>query len=365
MSKLRLSLAAIVAAMLLPGWAAAQSHEDELRRQIGAALQQTFGDSSRGVVIKLMDAKPAGGLQNFDVQKVSRELFGRTTPNSAPDCQSTKTAAGEPDEGECVLAAGDRDSPAGAYTSLMFSKTIGVGNVQFLRRAPFDPNAADVPKPVQLSEEQAYEQAMRFADLVGVPRAELPTLPKGVKLPVRTLAVGSTDAQGNRAAPIAIMKVVSLQRALLVPGLLTDPTTGRTLNYVLAPGAAMIGVDDAGVQLASIEGWSNSPLDPKIDPSLSKSTASLANEIADDLYAEGVRNVGSLSVQIILRRAYPNPDDPNPPLCPVCGVLLPAVQIAIAPVAEGVVETSEKAWAAPGVVRAYDLVERTDGAARR
>lgn len=365
MSTKRLTLAVIVAAALLPALAAAQSNQDELRRQVGAVLQATLGDSSREVVVKLMNAKPAGGMQKFDLQLATRALFGRVAPTAAPDCRSTSTKAGEPDEGDCVVEAGDRDSPTGAYSALMFSKTIGVGDLQFMRRAAFDPGNTDSPKPVALTDEKAYEQAMRFLDVVSVPRSELPVLPKGVKLPVRTLAVGSVDAQGNRGAPIAIMKVVSLQRAFAMPGLLKDPATGRTLDYVLAPGNAVIGVDDAGVQVATIEGWSNSPIDPKIDPSLSKSTANLANEIADDLYAEGVRHVGSLSVQIVLRRAYPNPDDPNPPLCPVCGLLLPAVQVSVAPVASGAVDTSEKAWAAPGVVRAYDLVDRSEGNARR
>ncbi len=368
MLTIRTSLAALLLAALLPTLSAAQTDPSraELQRRVGEQLQSMMGESSRTVVDKLMTIQPEGGIsKNFDLARVSRALFGRVAPNAAPDCRSTTTGEREPDEGSCVVDAGDRDSPTGAYTALMFSKNVGIGDIQFARRAAFDPKNEALPKPVRATDAQAYEAAMKFLDLVGVPRSEIPTPPQGVPLPVRDLAVGTIDPNGGKVAPIALAKVVSVQRAFLVPGgLLTGPR-GEVLSHVIAPGDAIIAVDDGGVQSANVNGWSDAQFDPKVNPTLAKSTAVLAAEIADDLYAEGVRKVGTMSIIISLRRAYPHPDDPDPPLCPVCGLLLPAVQVMVSQAGAGREDSSEKAWAAPGVVREYDLVDLSEERALR
>jgi hypothetical protein len=70
--------------------------------------------------------------------------------------------------------------------------------------------------------------------------------------------------------------------------------------------------------------------------------------------------VGSLSILISLRKAYPNPDDPNPPLCPICGVLRPALQVMVSQPGVGRVDSSEKAFVAAGLMREYDLVAQTE-----
>ncbi len=351
---------------LSPLLAQAQANDPKaaLREAVARSLGQLLGDSSAPVVERLLSVRPEPGLgRNFDGGKVTSALFGRQAASFAPDCRSATTSAKEADEGLCVVEGGSRDSETGAYTLLAYSKNIGAGNLMFARRAAFNPRSDALPPSAKLSDADAYEQALKFMELVGVPASQIPRAPAGVKnpFPVRSLEAGAADEKGSTVARLTLHKTVSLPRAYLVPGgLLQDPTNGRVLNHVIGPGSATLAVSDAGVQFARLDGWSDSPMDPKLDPRHAKSTSELANEIADDLYGEGVRKVGTLSILIALRRAYPNPDDPNPPLCPVCGVLRPAVQVMVSQPGVGRTETSESNFMAPGLVREYDLVNQLE-----
>jgi len=335
-----------------------------LRAAIANSLRPMLGDSSATVVERVMTIKPDGALsRNFDLGRVTSAVFGRQAANFAPDCRTTTTSAKEPDGGLCLVEAGSRDSETGAYTMLAFSKNIGAGDVMFARRAAFNPGSTTLPPSAKLSDADAYGQALKFLDLLGVPRSEIPVPPKDAKnpLPVRSLEAGAEDEKGSVAARVVVHKMVTLPRAFVVPGgLLRDPTTGVILSHVIAPGGATLAVTDAGVQFARLDGWSDAQMDPKLDPRRAKSTNELINEITDDLYGEGVRRVGSLSILISLRKAYPNPDDPNPPLCPICGVLRPALQVMVSQPGVGRVDSSEKAFVAAGLMREYDLVAQTE-----
>lgn len=332
-----------------------------LRAAVLNALTPMLGSDSGEVVGRLMKVKIEGSIsRNFNLAKVNQAAFGRNGGVAAADCRVATTPANEPDEGQCLLESGKRDDPNGAYTSLSFSKNIGQGNIKFIKRAAS--NGSGDPVSVKLSDADAYKKALEFADILGLPRSEIPLPPADakVKFPVRTLVVGAGEKRGSDTK-FEIQKVVSLPRALVVPGgLFKDPATGNVLSHVLLPGNATFAVTDGGVQFARIDGWSDAQFDPKLDPSKAKSVSQLASEITDDLYNEGVRKVGRLSVLIALRRAYPNPDDPNPPLCPVCGVLRPALKVLISQVGPGRIETSEKSLAAPGLVREYDLVDQVE-----
>lgn len=362
-------LAPLCAALLAlpPLLAGAQTADPKelLRAAVSQQVRTLLGDGSAAVVERLLTVKPEPGLsRGFDPGRVTSALFGRQAASFAPDCRSTTTSAKEPDVGLCVVEAGSRDSETGAYTLLAFSKNIGAGDLMFTRRAAFNPNATTLPPSAKLSDADAYAQALKFMELLGVPRSDIPVPPKDVKnpLPVRSLEAGAADEKGSTSARMTVHKMVMLPRALVVPGgLLQDPKTGLVLNHVLAPGLATVAVTDAGVQFARLDGWVDAPMDPKLDPRQAKSAVDLINEITDDLYGEGVRKVGSLSILISLRRAYPHPDDPNPPLCPVCGVLRPALQVAVSLPGAGRVDSSEKAFLPPGLVREYDLVAQIEG----
>lgn len=364
-AKLNATLGAALLA-LSPLLAQAQTADPKelLRAAIANSLRPMLGDSSATVVERVMTIKPDGAIsRNFDLGRVTSAVFGRQAANFAPDCRSTTTSAKEPDGGLCVVEAGSRDSETGAYTMLAFSKNIGAGDLMFTRRAAFNPGSITLPPSAKLSDADAYGQALKFLDLLGVPRSEIPMPPKDAKnpLPVRSLEAGAEDEKGSVAARVVVHKMVTLPRAFVVPGgLLRDPTTGVILSHVIAPGGATLAVTDAGVQFARLDGWSDAQMDAKLDPRRAKSTNELINEITDDLYGEGVRKVGSLSILISLRKGYPHPDDPNPPLCPICGVLRPALQVMVSQPGVGRVDSSEKAFVAAGLMREYDLVAQTE-----
>lgn len=360
---------AVAVAAVLPALAVAQTAGDRerLRGAISAALTTALGgDSARAAVDKIASVKPDGAIsKNFNPVEMSRQWFGpRTVPNPAQDCRTTRTESNEPDEGLCLLEVGRRDADANggspAYAVLAHSKNMGLGNLLFARR----PAGTVVPKPIsKLSDAQAYDQAMAFLKAAGVPMSEVPQPPQGF-LPVRSLAIGMPDDRGATIR-MTIQKVVTVPRAFMVAGgfpWLKDPRTGQMLAHVIAPGKATVALDDAGTQFASIEGWSDAQMG-SFDSKNAKSVPELADEITDDLWGEGVQKVGSLSVLISLRKAYPNPDDPNPPLCTVCGLLLPAVQVMVAPVGPDLLK--QGLLAPPGVIREYDLVRQSERSATR
>jgi len=358
----------VIAAALMAGPAIVKAQtadaREALRAAVSAQLRPLLGDSAAGVVERLKGVKPDGAIsRNFNPATVSKAVFGRAAANVAPDCSTTQTRTKEPDPGRCVIQTGSPDAPAGAYAMLSFSKNVGIGDITYLRRPAFDPKGTALPSPVKLSDADAYADALKFLDLLGVPRSEIPIAPRGASnpLPVRSLLIGVEQDPGKDATRIEVQKVVNFQRAFVVPGgLFKDPATGVELTHVLAPGEVTVAIDDGGVQFADVQGWSDAQMDSKLDPSLAKTTPELVDEIVDDLFAEGVRKTGSLSILIGLRKAYPNPDDPNPPICPVCGVLRPALRVVISQVGPGVAESSERNFIAPGVVREYDLVGQTE-----
>lgn len=360
--------AAVVAIAALPTLAMAQTASDKerLRGAISASLASVLGgDSARAVVDKIATVKPDGAIsKNFNVADMTKQWFGpRTVPNPAPDCRTTQTASGESDEGLCLLEVGrreaDKDSSP-AYSVLAYSKNIGIGDLLFARR----PAGTVAPAPMsKLSDSEAYDKALAFLRAAGVPMSEVPQPPRGF-LPVRSLAIGMPDDKGG-STRMTIQKVVSLPRAFAVSGgfpWLKDPRSGQVLAHVVAPGKATIAFNDAGVQFASIEGWSDAQMG-RFESKDSKSVSELADEITDDLWGEGVQKVGSLSILISLRKALPNPDDPNPPQCPACGLLLPAVQVMVAPVGPELLK--QGTLAPPGLVREYNLVRATEAAPNR
>lgn len=349
---LTMRIIAAAAAALATTLAGAQTDpKAELRAAIEGALKPMLGDGSAQVVEKLKGVKPSEFISaKFDLARIKNTLFPRLATNDAPDCRTTTTPTGERDTGLCVVDWGNRDVGEAAYRMLAFSKNIGIGDVMFARR---DVYTGQLPNPVTLSDAQAYDQALKFlVEVIGVPRSEIPALPEGARLPVRSMAIGSADERGGNRMSIVTHKVVSIPRAFFVPGGLgTDPQTGHALTHVVAPGGASV-TSDGSVRFARVDGWADAQLDMRGAP---KSTAALVSEITDDLFGEGARKVGTISILIALRKAYPNPDDPNPPPCPVCGVLRPALRVVVSPALRDK-PPAEPSWVAPGLAREYDLV---------
>lgn len=363
MSKIKFILAA--AGLALLSQAHAQSSARELRAALAESLPPYLGQDNTELAKKLLSVKIEGGIsRGFDAAKVGKQLFGRAQALPAPDCTTKLTTQQEADEGLCVNENGKRDDPTGAYTVLAFSKNIGKGTVLFAKRPSFNPTGEPNIKPVRLTDTQAYDQALKFLELVGVPKSEIPVPPVGANLPVRSLAVGGGEKEELASMRSVISKVVKLPRAFVVPGgIYKDPRSGIVLEHAIAPGSATIMLNDSGLQSALVDEWSDAQIDPKLDARYAKSANALLDEIAEDLFAEGVREVGNVSFQIGFRKGYPHPDDPNPPLCPVCGVLRPALIVAISQVGRDEIKQPASVGpdqyiaVAPGVIREYDLIE--------
>lgn len=343
---------------------------EELRSQIARAMPPVIGKNNSELATKLMSIQPGTPIsRNFDPGKVSRLVFGRTAPSRAPDCSATKTSTGELDETLCNISVGKIDDPTGAYTLLSFSKNIGYGDIKFIKRPAFNPEGTTTPPSVKKTDAQVYDEALKFLETLGVPLSEIPKAPEGAKnpFPVRSLSAGATDGKaGNGLLVPAIQKVVDIPRAFEVPGgLYTDPNSGVTLRHVVAPGSALVVIDDSGVQAAMVKGWADVQMDKRLNPQRAKTDQELIDEIAEDLYSEGVRNVSTLSILIGLRNGYPNPEDPDSPNCPVC-LLQPSIKVMVSHVGrEPFRPTEGQPFAAPGVIKEYDLIHPSEELATR
>jgi hypothetical protein len=76
------------------------------------------------------------------------------------------------------------------------------------------------------------------------------------------------------------------------------------------------------------------------------------------LHNHGIDSVGTLSVLIALRQATPNPEDPNPPLCPACGVLRAALRVTASQSGPTRAASLDKQIVAPGVMFEVDLTHQ-------
>ncbi len=363
MKLIQTTLVLAAMAVLLPA-AQAQSQIDELRLSLQERMPAVLGKDNTDLANKLLSIKPDGAIsKNFNAANVIAKLMGRGTKNFAADCAVKQTTQKEPDAGPCVVEVGSRDDPTGAYSYLAYSKNTGLGKIKFIKRAAFTVGDKVDAKPVTMSDEKAYAMALDTLSLLGVPLSEIPKPPAGAKVPfpVRSLAVGGGLERGDPSLTTVIRKSVFIPRGFAVPGgLYKDPVSGVTVTHVPAPGGALVTLDDSGPQLIQVRGWSDAQIDTSLNPRRAKSLDALLDEISEDLYSQGVRKAGSLGILIGLRQGYPNPDDPNPVFCPVCGVLRPALIVTISSAPAGKVKaiTDETGFnSAAGLVREYDLIE--------
>jgi hypothetical protein len=335
---------------------------DPLARVIAAALPPIISKDNSALIGLLMSIKPNGFLsRQFDPAVASRAVFGRSLPNAAPDCKATVTSQKEVDNGLCVLDVGQRDDPTGPYTMLAYSKNIGFGNIAMIKRPAFTVDGAPTLNPVTLSDQQAFSLALKFLDGLGVSSLDVPAVQTGQRLPVRTLAIGLADPTGKQEQR-PFRKVVSLQRAFEVPGSLgqfSDANGNKgDLHHVLAPGIAQIAIDDKGIQQLMVTDWSDPVIDPTVDPKFAKTDTELVEEIATHLHSHGVDTVNIIGVLIALRQATPNPDDPNPPLCPACGLLRPALRVTVSQSGLTRAASADGQIAPPGIAFEVDLTHQ-------
>lgn len=321
---------------------------DELTKLIGAALPPVIGSDNTGLVKKLLAAKLGKPIrEGFNLDAAVLKIFGKNRPAFAPDCRQVNTPVGDPDPGECDASLGQAEG-TGAYTVLSFSKHLGYGTVKYLRRlkaptADIDPATL---KPVQLDKKMAYEKGVDFlVKVLGVPPEEIPKPPAGATnpYPVRMLHLGWMSG-GKTLGSVSVKQVVEIQRGLFVD---IPKPAGQLygLPWVQAPGRAVVVLDDAGIWQARVRGWQELVPYPGVSEQDAKTGQELVGDIADDLM--GIALVDHMDCTV---RISSVPDGTR-------GLLLPAVQVAVSPVARDLPEGDQgKAWSTTGFVREYPLV---------
>ncbi|MBI1397374.1 MAG: hypothetical protein GC151_15485 [Betaproteobacteria bacterium] len=338
-----------VCAAFAAGSALAQSNEtdpslDELLRVVDAAMPPVITDDNSGLVDNLLGVKLGTPISEAFPKTLPRAralIFGpRVVPTRSPDC--FRSTAG-PDRDECVESVGQEDG-GDTFRSLTYSKNLGAGNIRFL----FRPKVADIQptdlKPVDMTNQQAYEKALAFlGDAFGLPGAEVPPPPNVDVLPVRDLMVGF-DPKANMA-PVAIQKVVFLRRGLQLPRPLVDPNTKTEVSYLPAPGLARVALDANGnVVNAVVTGWQDLVVDrERVNPKNAKTRNDLVKEIANELFTSQGGNVQTVRILIGLTTAFNGKQ----------GMLLPAVQVFVDP---GTRDEAPPGPTTGGVVEEFPLV---------
>jgi len=364
--KMNLKFLATICALTFVAGAQAQTAPDrmtleQVRALVKASLPPAVGKTNTELVTNLSRARL--DLNNplskaFDPAKVSRAVFGRLSPNRDPACARSRTTTGDVDQGLCTSMFGEPGG-AGEFRVLSYSKDMTVGDITFLKRPAQQELTPNTIKPVTIELGAAFDTAVKFgSEALGLPKTEIATPPAGTDPAalVTTLALGFGQ-QDKSEGQIPLLRVVHVHRAAELPTALVDPASGLKLTHILAPGEATFFVDDVGVQGARVEGWVSLPVDPKLDPRLAKTDDQLADEIAQELFAGGGQKIAKVQMAFALAPSgYPNPDDPNPPLCPVCGVLRPVLRVVMYTF-DTKIESAQGEVAAPGLVHEFQLVD--------
>jgi len=325
---------------------------EEMKAAVRASLPAFLNQPSE-VVGQLLNVPLAAPLsKSFDQAKAMGAVFGDGSASVSTDCRRRATAAGEADQGDC-LASNGRDAGKGAYIQLSFSKNMGNGNIKFLKRPPVDDSMTPEKLPTaKLSDAAALDQARGFlGGAFGLALEEVPMPPAGAKGSlVRSLAIAGPDATGGQIRSNVVQKLVTLQRGFPLQKPYVDPITGQVLSHVRGPGMATVAVDDSGVVGAAVSGWQELRRDPRMTANNAKSVNALIDEIAEDLFNNGVRQFELLNFQIQVgadwRGSY--------------GLLLPAVQVALTTFPNDLTEDQQAQLAfksTANLIREYSLVE--------
>lgn len=327
------------------------------REEIAAMVRDTMPPILKSDLPGLVDnllSVPLGKplSETFDPSRAAGRVFGRLPRTFAADCLRKTTPVGDPDQGDCTLSNGE-EGGTGAYTRLSYSKNMGSGNIKFLKRGAVQDLDPGKLASVKLGDADADKGAREFlVSFFGLPAAELPDLPAGVRPPVRSLLIGFDKKAG--LAPIVIQKTVHLQRSFKLAKPIQVPGTKQMLTHVPGPGMAMVALDDTGVIGAAVQDWQDVRRDPRMSGNSAKTSADLIQEIADDIYEEGGGPIASMKFRIVLGSDWRGSH----------GLLLPAVQVFVAPVANDPTEDQQQQMArstTAGMVREYALVRRLEG----
>jgi hypothetical protein len=327
---------------------------DGMRAALRARLPEFLSGENREIVAQLLSVPLSDPLsKTFNPDTAAGAIFPGGSFFLSPDCRRRATPAGEADQGDCVATNG-QDAGRGAFIRLTYSKNMGLGNIKFLKRGAVpDTVTPDMLPKATLSDADALQMATAFMfKFFGLPPGEVPLPPAGAKgSPVRSLALAGADETGARMAPQVVQKLVTLQRGF--PLAKSIPTPGGELTHVPGPGTAVVGVDNTGVVAAAVTGWHELRRDPNITADRAKPGTRLIDEIAEDLFNEGVRQLSGIHFHVVIASDWRGSH----------GLVLPAVRVGLAPVPRDPTEEQQRSFAGlstAGLIKEYSLVERVN-----
>jgi len=322
---------------------------DEVLLLINDGLPDPLRGDISALVSKMMTARIGPPLsKTFDPNLAIARLLGRGA-RVAPDCRQLFTKSGDPDRLPCIASVGTADG-TGPYRQLGYSKHMALGNVSFFDRpADREIGIADLV-PVKMTDEEANLVACRYLEAnFGLTMEEVPVAPADAQnpYPVRTIAMAALD-EGGKAQAVEVEKLVSVRRGLFT-GL------GGNFDWIPAPGAAVVALDDTGVKQASIREWQELVPNPDVDPRNAKTLQELSNEIADDLLGLMKGPIDRILIGLSFGVTAPTNDND------LRGLLLPAVQVFVSSVPADLteaqqVELSNTQVSTASVVREFSLV---------
>jgi len=332
---------------------------EEMRAQVRKSMPAYLANPTE-VVDQMLNVELAPPLsKTFDPAVAIKTVFGGASASVASDCRRRATPEGEPDQEDCTVQSG-RAAGRGQYLLLRYSKNMGVGNIKHLFRPPVDDamSGAKLPR-ASMSDKEAMDMASLFmAQAFGLGTDEVPMPPTGAKTSmVRDLAMVGTNDQGGMAAPIVTQKHVFWQRGWKLGKAYTDGQ-GMEMTHVPGPGVAMVAIDDTGVVGAQVADWQELRRDPNMTADQAKSVDALIEEIAEDLFNNGVRHVERIDFGLMIDSDWRG----------TYGLLLPAVQVFVAAVPSDATEEEQAKFAGlstAGVVKRYSLVESLETEQRR
>lgn len=328
---------------------------ERIARKVDAALPPVIRSDNTELVNLLLTPKISNLAFNPDV--AVRALFGDAQPGFASDCKRKLTAQGDPDQGDCVAGVG-KETGEKAYQRLSFSKTPGVGNVSYMYRPPVTKTTPEQLTPVRMTNDGAFKLIFDkiLVGSLGLPPDEVPIPPDGFKVNpyISDQAIGFS----GKVPAVVVRKIVVLPRGLPLSKPIVDQDSGRSLDFIPAPGMAMGVVEaDGSVSMAKIQNWVELRINEKLDPRMAKSRQQLIDEIGEELLKEGGGTIRSLTAHIAYdvdwRGSF--------------GYLVPAVRISVAPLtgdatANGLQEMVKANAPTAGFVKSFPLVEISEDA---
>jgi hypothetical protein len=332
--------------------AGAQSRPVETQEQLAAVIRDAMPvflkDGGRDAVGRMLKIQlPPPLRSSFRADTAIRTLFGDASVVVSPDCRRLLTPTGDRDPGDCTATLG-QEGGAGAYGRLSYSKNMGLGSIKFVKRDAV-PTSFAPPPATTLSDRDAAIRGLEFLQkVVGIPAGEIPA---GVDWSRQVRSLALNGGGETPASKVVLQKVLIVPRSFALPDPIADPANGnRRLDRVLAPGRAMVMLDDKGIAGVSVQDWAELRIDPNMSVDQAKSANELIGEIAEDLFNDGVRSIAQIRFQLVAGADWRG----------TYGWLLPAVRVHVSPVLRDPTEDEQQklyaGQATAGRVMEYALV---------